>query len=514
MLQNIRRCGVVVMSALLAGCALPSLDGRTQSQALDTATAATTRLGQGVAADVGKYPGLTGILPLDDPLSSFAVRILLARAAERTLDLQYYIWRDDLTGRMLLRELRDAADRGVRVRLLLDDNGVSGMDSILSVLNAHPNIEVRLFNPFVVRFPKVIGFVTDFARLNRRMHNKAMIADNQMAVVGGRNIGDAYFAANGEVHFADLDIVSVGAVVTDVSADFDRYWASESSYPAERILPPVTDVAQERFAAMMASVVHEEGAHRYLEALRQASLIEDIVAGRADVAWVPVRMVSDDPAKGLGKAKKKEMLASRLMDVIGRPYSELVLVSPYFVPGEQGVAAFAAMRAQGVSVSILTNALEATDVTAVHAGYAKRRAALLSAGVRLYEMRRHGGKQVREKAGPFGSSGSSLHAKTFAVDRERLFVGSFNFDPRSVNLNTELGFVIDSPRLAAAVSGSFPGLVQDEAYAVQLDASGALVWLERGDDGSTIVHRSEPGAGIAKRIAVHFLSVLPIEGLL
>src|SRR5690606_4307866 len=225
-----------LLCALLSGCALPPLTDRTQSHVLPAAEARETRLGRTLAPTVDAHPGLSGIYPLADPLAAFAARALLAEAAERTLDIQCYIWHGDTTGLLLFKAVHAAAERGVRVRLLLDDNGIPGLDDELAALDTHPNIEVRLFNPFRVRTPKFIGYVTQFSQANRRMHNKSFTVDNQATIIGGRNVGDEYFGATQEVLFTDLDVLAVGPVVYDVSADFDRYWASGSAYPAASIL--------------------------------------------------------------------------------------------------------------------------------------------------------------------------------------------------------------------------------------------------------------------------------------
>ncbi|WP_262358491.1 phospholipase D-like domain-containing protein, partial [Bordetella pertussis] len=222
---------------LLGACTLPPPVDRTASHALDATQARATPLGQGVGELADTHPGLSGFHVLGDAQDAFAARMLLARAATRTLDVQYYIWRNDMTGTLLLQALHAAAERGVRVRLLLDDNGISGLDDALAALDAHPNAEVRLFNPFPTRSFKALGYLTDFSRLNRRMHNKSFTVDNQATIIGGRNIGDEYFGATDGVLFADLDVLAVGPVVGDVSAEFDAYWASESAWPAGPLLP-------------------------------------------------------------------------------------------------------------------------------------------------------------------------------------------------------------------------------------------------------------------------------------
>ncbi|RIX71300.1 phospholipase D-like domain-containing protein, partial [Acidovorax cavernicola] len=249
-----RPCRILLLAACcgLTACGLPPLEGRTTSSALPASAAAQTPLGQALAPQAAAHAGLSGIYALSDPLEAFAARALLMRAAQQTLDVQYYIWHDDTTGALLARELLAAAGRGVRVRLLLDDVGTSGLDAQWSALDQHPQIEVRLFNPMAVRRPKALGYLTDFTRANRRMHNKSLTADNQATVIGGRNIGDEYFGATDGVLFADLDVLAVGAIVPEVSHDFDRYWASDSSYPVAALLPPHDLAQRQRLDARLA----------------------------------------------------------------------------------------------------------------------------------------------------------------------------------------------------------------------------------------------------------------------
>lgn len=503
-----------LLFSLLSGCTLPDLEGRNASFALGQAESAETPLGQSIAPRAAKQPGKTGIHALHDPHDAFAARVLLTRAAAKTLDVQYYIWRGDTTGTLLLEELHAAAQRGVRVRLLLDDNGTTGLDAELAALDSHPNIEIRLFNPFVIRVPKMIGFLTDFMRANRRMHNKSFTADSQATIIGGRNVGDEYFGATAGVLFADLDVLAVGTVVADVSADFDRYWASESSYPAPLVLAESNKGQLQAFSETAKGVANTPEALEYIQAIRDSAFFSNLLQGELALEWAFTRMVSDDPAKGLGMAEREGLLMHQLGDILGEPKTDVELISPYFVPTAAGTEAFARLAERGVRISVLTNSLDATDVTAVHAGYAKRRKDLLEAGIRLYELRRMSPDRTRAQTpGPFGSSGSSLHAKTFAVDRARVFVGSFNFDPRSANLNTELGFVIESPIMAQAIEDAFGGTIPASSYEVLLSDSGKLYWLERGANG-LVRHDTEPHTSFWKRSSVSLLSMLPIEWML
>ncbi|WP_277957175.1 phospholipase D family protein, partial [Candidatus Nitrotoga sp. HW29] len=487
------------------GCsALPSLDERSVSTALvDTIN---TRLGRAIAPHVTAHPEKSGIYLLDDSRDSFAARVWLARAAERSLDVQYYIWHEDMAGTLLFEELYRAAERGVRVRLLLDDNNTVGLDTTLSALDAHPNIEVRLFNPFTLRNARWIGYLTDFSRLNRRMHNKSFTADNQVTIIGGRNIGDEYFGASESMAFVDLDVSAIGPVVKDVSCDFDRYWASVSSYPVNGLLPPVDRDQLSALATRASLIEREQTALNYVDALRESIFVRELVEGRVQFEWTSIRMVSDDPAKGLGLNDTKTILPHQLRRIIGVPEREVELVSPYFVPTQTGVEEWASLSRKGVKIQILTNSLEATDVAVVHAGYAKRRKALLIAGIKLFELQRVSSNSERNKsAGSFGSSAASLHAKTFSVDRSSVFIGSFNFDPRSAKLNTELGFVIESAILADRIANAFNSRIPAESYEVQLSDTGNMYWIEHRD-GKLLRHETEPGTGFWKRAWIWFLS--------
>lgn len=507
---------VAALAVLLTGCAatLPSLEGRSETRALtDTAE---TRLGGAVATDVAQHPGKTGIHALSSPHDALAARVLLAAAAERSIDAQYYIWHGDEVGILLFEAVLRAADRGVRVRLLLDDLNTAGLDPTIAALDAHPNIEVRLYNPFVQRQARVLGFAGDFSRLNRRMHNKSFTVDNQVSVVGGRNIGVEYFGAGTGVAFADLDVMAVGAAVGEVSKEFDVYWNSASAYPAGRLIkaggPQAAADLEERFAAVHVA----PGAAEYADAVRRTPLVRDLLARNLVMEWTVARVVYDNPTKTLEPdGRTDDLLFPKLVQAIGQPQRALDLVTPYFVPGEGGTAALAALAGQGVRVRILTNSLAASDVSAVHSGYARHREVLLRAGVRLFELKPTAARESRDTGFTFGSgSSASLHAKTFALDGERVFVGSFNFDQRSAHINTEMGIVIESAPLAQQLGVAFDTRVPRLAYEVMLAPDGrGLVWIERTDSGEKR-YDTEPQTTWWQRTKVNLYSVLPIEWLL
>lgn len=447
----------------------------------------------------------TGIYPLADGKDAFVARIALIEGAKHTLDVRYYILHDDVTGRLLLQYLYKAAERGVVVRLLLDDNNSKGMDKLLSSINAHPNIHIRLFNPFMQRDKRFLGYLSDFFRLNRRMHNKSLTADGMATIVGGRNIGDEYFDAGEGVMFADLDVLAVGEVVPAVNADFQAYWQSASAYA-------LTDIINTDIAAFDSKPSSDNATQDYLFALQHSQLLTQLKSGALPVFWTKATLVSDDPIKGLGKASFKQTVMHKIAPIMQHTQSELVIVSPYFVPSKQGTRLFSDIATSGKSVTILTNALSATDVAPVHAGYAKYRKELLNAGVQLYELKPNATVHTKDHGGAIKSSGASLHAKSFVVDNKTIFIGSFNMDPRSAKINTEMGLVIDSGELAKLMTDGLKANRDNTAYQVSLN-DGDLMWQTQ-ENGTTVSYDSEPNSGLIERLLVMICALLPIEWLL
>lgn len=494
----------LVMLALVVRKPLPLHD---EMQPVARLTGENTSLGRGLAKEISLHPGLSGIYALPNGRDAFVARAALADAAESAIDAQYYIWHNDTTGRLLLQALRRAADRGVRVRLLLDDNNTPGMDSTLLSLDAHPQIEVRLFNPLMHRRFRALDYLSDFFRVNRRMHNKSFTVDGHVTVIGGRNVGDEYFGAGEGVAFADLDVLATGAVVEPVTHDFERYWGSASTYPLRRV---VTDATPDADPAT--PTANDESTQAYLKALEQSGLVRQLRTGSLPLDWSVARLVSDDPSKGLGQAMPAQTLLGQMNQELSQATQRLTIVSPYFVPTKAGTDALTGLAQRGAAVTVLTNALSATDVAAVHAGYAKYRKDLLRAGVRLFELKRNATVSASGHGGLTGSSGASLHAKTFEVDGRTLFVGSFNMDPRSAALNTEMGLLIASPDLAGRLSQMLATNGPASAYAVEL-VGDELRWSTQ-EGGKTVVFEQEPGAAWPRRAAVRVLSWLPIEWML
>ena len=482
-----------------------------------------SRIGQAIAGLEEAHPRLSGILPLIASRGAYAARVKLIRAADVCLDVQYYIWREDVAGLLMLEELRQAADRGVAVRILLDDNGIARLDDELTALESHPNIQVRLFNPFVIRKPKIAGYLLDCFRLNRRMHNKSLTADNQMTIIGGRNIGDEYFGPGDQPEFADLDVLAIGAIVPEMAADFARYWTSASSYPVPLILPPAKPGALAALSRKTQALIDTSTlARAYAAAVDTHSYADPLTHDALDYDWVPVKMISDNPAKALGHEPRTPEPIGAIGAIMGEAQQRLGLVTAYFVPAKAGAQMFEALAARGVTVEVLTNALSSTDVAMVHAGYARYRHRLLRAGVNLWEMKGDAPRHPSARSGVLGSlprsSRTSLHAKTFTIDGERLFVGSFNFDPRSMHLNTELGFLMDSPALAQRLQQVFSEPLRASAYQVELvpgggGGGGSLQWLD-AEPGGTIIHTHEPSTTALRRAQVVFWRMMPIEWLL
>jgi cardiolipin synthase C len=515
-------CRTILAGAVIiafAGCAtLPRDIVREPSHAWDRPQ--ETKLGRVLAVDVDNHPGLSGFHVLGNGLDAFVARMALAGAAERTLDLQYYIFHDDLTGKLILDNVLNAADRGVRVRILVDDTAAKGRDAGISVLASHPRIQVRVFNPSAGRSSSAWFFsaAADFDRINHRMHNKMFVADNQAGVVGGRNIGDEYFSAREGVNFADLDLLAVGSVVQDLSRSFDEYWNSEWAYPIEALHglkpdPAALDKGREMLASHRSAVQNSE----YAKRLRESELLKKLLARELPLVWAPAQIVYDKPQKagGGGGPDNDVRLGPQLASTFSELRSELIISSPYFIPGENGITLFRHLRDQGVRVRILTNSFAANDVAVVHSGYAKYRKDLLKLGVELYEIKPSLIEASEHEKDQFGSSGASLHAKSFIFDRRKLFVGSLNLDPRSLYLNTELGIVVDSRDLAERIARQFEELLRPEySYRLALDApDGDLVWISE-ENGREVRSTRDPEVGFWRRSSTWFLSLFAPESML
>jgi putative cardiolipin synthase len=469
-------------------------------------------------------PELTGVRLLPYGAFSLDARIQLARRATRSLDVQYYVFENDATGRLLLREMQLAADRGVRVRLLLDDLFTGRTDELLRGLASFPNAEVHLFNPFCcARKAGLAGryaaSLFDFGRLNHRMHNKLFIADGVMAVMGGRNIADEYFQLNEAQNFIDMDAFVVGDVVRQFEAIFDRYWNSEVVYAIDQIGEPLGDRAARRakFIDTLAALPMKSDLQpQSTDVLGYGPIGEDLDSGQLGMEWARARAFADPPEKLRSASTQvafETSVTNAVMMNVWQAKQELVLTSPYLIPGEKGVANFRALQNNKVKVTVMTNSLAATDEPLVHNSYARYRPGLLDAGVDLYELSPTR-VQRTSRLGMFDRSIGRLHAKTAVIDRQQVFIGSMNLDPRSANANTELGMFVDSPRLARELIRVVNISKLDGAYRVRRDEkTQALQWLT-SDGDKEIILLAEPESTFWGRVKNSFFGFFVPEQLL
>jgi cardiolipin synthase C len=510
---------IAILLLVFSGCAtLPEDFDRPQSYAFtDTQD---TALGRALAAEKAANAGKSGFHLLGNGLDAFVARAVLAHLAVRSIDVQYYLYHDDLVGRLFSDQLVKAADRGVRVRLLVDDMDLAGRDLGAAVMDAHPNIEVRIFNPFSRNVGRTSQFLTRMGSVTRRMHNKTFTVDNQVTILGGRNIGNEYFEADPDLAFADLDVAAIGPVVQNVSASFDQYWNSELAYPAIVLKgkPPTAEEIQQK-RQQLNEFAAQQADSEYLQALRNSSLAKNIRDNKMVFQWGEAHVVYDQPEKILHDFDETQFHLSPQL----KPYKEgldkeFIIFSPYFVPGKSGTAFLTQLARRGIRVRILTNSLASNDVGIVHAGYSKYRKDLLRAGIELYEMNRQlTGKQREEKKGKEGSSKASLHAKSFVFDRRLVFIGSLNLDPRSAVHNTEIGVVFSQAEIAAGMTDWFDENSEKIAFRLELrkNENGSETILWHGIvDGEQKTFDAEPHTGFWQRFGIGFLRILPIESQL
>jgi putative cardiolipin synthase len=503
----------------VSGCAtLPTEFEQPKSYAfVDTQE---TALGREIAGKVAAHPGKSGFHLLSNGLDAFVSRAVLAHFAERSIDVQYYLYHDDLVGRLFTHELLKAADRGVRVRLLVDDMDMEDRDLGAAALDAHPHIEVRIFNPFSRNVGRTSQFITRLGSVTRRMHNKSFTVDNQATILGGRNIGNEYFEADPDLAFGDLDVMGIGPVAQKVSASFDKYWNSVSAYPVSVFRDkPLPAGAVDRLRGALEQFVRQQKGSAYLQALENSSLAQRLRADKVVFDWGEAHVIYDLPEKIQHSFDKTEYhLSPQLIPYLKGIEEELVMFSPYFVPGKEGTGFLCDLARRGVRVRILTNSLASNDVSIVHAGYAKYRKDLLRAGVELFEMnKKPTSEEQKEKRRLSGSSKASLHAKSFVFDRRQVFIGSLNFDPRAWVHNTEIGVVFNQPAIATAMSEWVDRNIDKVAFRLELvdPEKGPEKILWRGwADGEEKTFDTDPYTGFWQRLGIGFLGLLPIESQL
>jgi putative cardiolipin synthase len=484
----------------------PRDDSRTVSTAFPDYL--DTSVGQLFEEAAVRHPGKSGFAIIRHGRQAFTARIALTELAEKSLDVQYYIWEADETGRILAERLIRAADRGVRVRVLVDDINLAGRDPLVAAMDAHPWMEVRVFNPFAHRNSRGIDFLIDLARINHRMHNKVMVADNALAIVGGRNIGNHYFEVATDANFRDLDIAATGPVVREVSDVFDHFWNGEWAVPIDSLVDrPYTEADMQVAVATMRTRIAEDD---YPHPLDQDvdSLKSELASIRDQFIWAPGQIVWDDPAS-VSEGIRHGSMITALLEKVDTLQDELLLESAYFVMQQLSIEKIKELRERGVRVRVMTNSLASNDVIAAHAGHAKRRKEVLESGVELYEMRPDA--SVIKKSIVSGESKAALHTKAIVFDRESVFIGSFNLDPRSASINTEAGLYVESAELAEQVIAYMDeGVLPENSYQVLLDDEGDLVWMTE-TDGVDVKFHKDPETGFWNRFVSGLIELLPVE---
>jgi putative cardiolipin synthase len=470
------------------------------SKVVDTAG---TRLGKAVTAWFERNQANAGIYRLDSGADALDARVGLVDCAEKTVDIQSYLIKDDLTGNLVALHLAAAADRGVRVRLLMDDALTEEVDAGLLSLDEHENIEVRVFNPFPRRRSRFISLLANFNILNRRMHNKSFTVDNQVTIVGGRNIADEYYETGGKTEFIDEDLLAIGRLVDDVSDGFDEYWNSPEAIPMD---------AFDRLVAHSHVTESLDEARRLLARHRDepflsgvdGGLIDRFLDGRLEFVAAEAEIVQDLPDKLRNLVRRQpSVTVDYLMKMVSAAEDELIVISPYFVPQKQGVEFFGALASKGVRVVIISNSLASTNHASVHAVYARYRKPLLRQGIELYELRPRLESMETDTT-------LTLHSKVATVDRQRLFVGSFNLDPRSLYLNTEMGMAVTSDTLARQMAASILDTLPEQAYKLRLSRKGRLQWLLRAGGVEEVI-MTEPQTSFWRRLRTRLMGLLPIE---
>ncbi|MFT0773078.1 phospholipase D family protein [Psychrobacter aquimaris] len=494
------------------------------SPKIEQNTATTTNntdLVAAVSAQNEIHPDLSGYHPIVTGANAFAARSMLTGMATRNIDAQYYIWHNDQAGQLLLKDLWEAAERGVIVRLLLDDfNNSAKFDQHLLRFASHPNIAVRIINPLMHRKFSTLNYVTGLPRINRRMHNKSMTFDKQITIIGGRNIGNEYLSNDQSSQFADLDVLLIGKVVADIDNSFASYWSSPLSFDIETLAKFDDDVTPDFLKALDKLGLDEENNEGssltvYKDAIKDSTIDSDLINKRVPFRWTDMQFLSDDVGKLSKTVPADTNLVHQLRNLLGSPTKKLTIISSYFVPTKDGVDTLVKLAEAGVDIKILTNSFDATDVTAVHSGYSQWRPSLLRSGVKIYELKSTAAEEKRDNKlwRARSQSSTSLHAKTFAVDDYQVFIGSYNVDPRSANINTEMGVIINDDELARQLHGALSDDLLNQAYEVKLLDNGSLEWHTM-EDGKEVVYESEPRVDMSDHIWLTIMSWLPIDWLL
>ncbi|TXH67405.1 MAG: phospholipase D family protein [Thiothrix sp.] len=456
-------------------------------------------------------PSTNLLYALGNPHLALLERLQLIDAATDTIDVQYYLFHDDDSGRALLQALVEAANRGVKVRLLLDDMDMLGRDGIfVRLIQDNPNFQVRIFNPFYLRILRLPEYLARFPQVTRRMHNKSLTVDRVVTIAGGRNIGNEYFSFKTEVAFADFDLLAAGKIGQDITAAFNTYWSSGIAFDLSTLNQAADDA---RFKPWQAEASEVLASYRQEALKEQSELNRFLKSIERQIYYADIKVIADHPEKVISSFSNTEgNITADIVELFSSAQHELVISSPYFIPGSLGLEVFQNLRKRGVEVIILTNSFAANDVAAVHAGYLNYRRRLLEMGVKLYELKPQNTEAELAKGFElFGSKRASLHAKAFVVDQKTTFVGSFNLDPRSSVHNTEMGLIFDEPAYAAASVEKTRLYMQQQAYEVKLNANNEIIWL---DNVNGISHTVEPDTSVLQRGITRVISWLPVEWLM
>lgn len=497
-------------------------DNNVNTETDDTANANNdTDLVAAISEQNKIHPDLSGYHPIVTGANAFASRSILTDMATRNIDAQYYIWHDDQAGQLLLKDLWEAAERGVIVRLLIDDfNSSAALDQQLLRFSSHPNTAVRIVNPLMHRKFQALNFVTGLPRINRRMHNKSMTFDKQITIIGGRNIGNEYLSNDQNSQFADLDVLLIGKVVADIDNSFGSYWSAPISYDIETLVTLDEDGPTDFIEGLDQLGTNEKSDNQsslsvYKSAIEDSSIDTDLLNKRIPFRWTDMQFLSDDVGKLTKSVPADTNLVQQLRTLLGRPDKELTIISSYFVPTKDGVDTLVELADSGIDIKILTNSFDATDVTAVHSGYSQWRPKLLKSGIKIYELKSTASEEDRENKlwKARSQSSTSLHAKTFAIDDHQVFIGSYNVDPRSANINTEMGVIINDDELARQLHEALSDDLLTQAYEVKLTDDNHLQW-HTIEDGEKKVYEAEPRVDLSDHIWLTIMSWLPIDWLL
>ena len=479
---------VFILSGLVSGCATVSFD---QPKRYSTAIVdnSDTQLGQEAAVMAMRHEGGSGFYPLNRGMDALGVRLRLAERAQKSIDLQYFLMKNDTAGAVIANALLKAADRGVRVRFLLDDIFTSVPDDSFLLINQHPNIDIRIFNPVSRRGLYMLNFIGDFNRANRRMHNKSFTVDNAVSVVGGRNLADEYFGLKTDAVFVDFDVLAVGPIAAEISKSFDEFWNHSRAVPIDRF---IDDKKKEDLETVRTEIAEAfDGIYNTVyEQSLNSKLLQDLIVNRQALFAGQARVLADSPDKLVNQINETHMrLVMELREVILNAEREVVFISPYYVPGKQGVQFVRDLVAKGLRVVILTNSLASNNHVPVHSAYARYRRDVIRAGAELYEARANAAREIKNDEN--APDAMTLHTKAFIIDRRKLFVGSLNLDPRSIELNAEMGLLIDSAAMVDDFTNNMEQALATLTYRVRLNDQGRLEWHCR-IDGQDVIETKEP----------------------